>query len=170
MEEKWTITAGGSSMRIYSPPEFPDDYLVDMLIDLEFTKQIDVDQVKAEEAAATLKVGILARLLEKGLVTRAHIVQAKAKHFGAEVVDLSKVEIPPDVIALVPAEIARKYQIIPVAVPAEEACSLVITLADPTDVGLIDSLQYMLKLQWPINIRIADPEDIKAALQKYYPS
>ena len=48
------------------------------------------------------------------LVRPADVTQAKAAHFGAEVVNLSELKIADDVIAAIPRHIARKYRVVPV--------------------------------------------------------
>jgi len=103
-----------------------DDYLVDILVDLGFVSPDQVATLKQEAQAAG--VGLVDLMLANKLVRPADVTQAKAAHFGAEVVNLSEVKIADDVIALIPRHIAKKYRVVPVF---RHENSLTVALADP---------------------------------------
>jgi hypothetical protein len=84
-----------------------DDYLVDMLVDLGFVTAPQVDALRAEAQAA--EVGLVDLIAgQQTLIRPADVTQAKAAHFGAEVVNLSDVPIADDVIAMGPASYREK--------------------------------------------------------------
>ena len=85
-----------------------DDYLVDILIDLGFVSPDQVAALRPE--AQSSGVGLVDLMVANKLVRPADVTQAKAAHFGAEVVNLSDLKIPDDVIATIPRHIARKYR------------------------------------------------------------
>ena len=89
-----------------------DDYLVDMLADLGFVTSDQIAQARAE--AQSSGVGIVDYMVANKMVRPADVTQAKAAHFGAEVVQLSGLQIADDVIASVPRHIAKKYRVVPV--------------------------------------------------------
>ena len=78
------------------------------------------------------------------LIRPADVTQAKAAHFGAEVVNLSEVQIEDDVIATIPRHIARKYRVVPVF---KHDNSLTVAIADPSDLDTIDSLTHLLQAE-----------------------
>jgi len=102
-------------------------------------------------------------MLANKLVRPADVTQAKAAHFGAEVVDLNATKITDEVIATIPRHIARKYRVVPVF---KHEGSLTVALADPSDLDTIDSLTHLLHME--INLQVASEADIEAALSKYY--
>src|SRR6266576_1854869 len=102
-------------------------------------------------------------MLANKLVRPADVTQAKAAHFGAEVVNLKELKIADDVIATIPRHIARKYRVVPVF---KHEGSLTVALADPSDLDTIDSLTHLLHME--INLQVASEADIEAALSKYY--
>src|SRR5437016_4041098 len=102
-------------------------------------------------------------MLANKLVRPADVTQAKAAHFGAEVVNLSETKIADDVIATIPRHIAKKYRVIPVF---KHDNTLTVALADPSDLDTIDSLTHLLRLE--INLQVASEADIESALNKYY--
>jgi len=138
-----------------------DDYLVDILVDLGFVTPDKVEELRTEAQSAG--VGVVDLMLANGVVRQADVTQAKAAHFGAEVVDLSQIRIPDDVIASVPRHIARKYRVVPVF---KHDNSLTVAIADPSDLDTIDSLTHLLHAE--ISLQVASDPDIETALSKYY--
>jgi type IV pilus assembly protein PilB len=138
-----------------------DDYLVDILVDLGFVSPEKVAELRREAAEAG--VGVVDLMVANKVVRPADVTQAKAAHFGAEVVDLSEMKIEDDVISGIPRNIARKYRVIPVF---KHDNSITVAIADPSDLATIDSLTHLLHAD--IDLRVASEADIEAALSKYY--
>jgi type IV pilus assembly protein PilB len=138
-----------------------DDYLADILVDLGFVSAEKVAETRREAEAAG--VGLVDLLVANKVVKPADVTQAKASHFGAEVVNLSEMKIEDDVIATIPRHIARKYRVVPVF---KHENSVTVALADPSDLDTIDSLGHLLHAE--IELRVASEADIEAALSRYY--
>jgi type IV pilus assembly protein PilB len=138
-----------------------DDYLVDILVDLGFVTPDKVADLRAEAQSAG--VGVVDLMLANKIVRPADVTQAKAAHFGAEVVNLNDLKIEDAVIATIPRHIARKYRVVPVF---KHENSLTVALADPSDLDTIDSLTHLLHME--ITLQVASEADIEAALGKYY--
>jgi general secretion pathway protein E/type IV pilus assembly protein PilB len=138
-----------------------DDYLVDILIDLGFISAEQVETLRTEAHSAG--VGVVDLMLANKLVRPEDVTQAKAAHFGAEVVSLSGLKIADEVIASIPRHIARKYRVVPVF---KHENSLTVAIADPSDLATIDSLTHLLHAD--INLQVASEADIEGALSKYY--
>ena len=138
-----------------------DDYLLENLIDLGFVTHAQVEAIRGEADAAG--VGVVDLLLERKLVTPAIVTQAKAAHFGAEMISLAELRLEDDVISAVPRHIAKRYRVIPVF---KHGNHIALAIADPADLDTIDSLHHLLKAE--IETKVATDEDIEAALKKYY--
>ena len=138
-----------------------DDYLADILVDLGFVSAEKVAETRREAQAAG--VGVVDLLVANKVVRPADVTQAKASHFGAEVVNLSELQIADDVIAAIPRNIARKYRVVPIY---KHDNNITVALADPSDLDTIDSLTHLLQAE--IDLRVASEPDIEAALSKYY--
>lgn len=89
-----------------------------------------------------------------------HILGARA---GFSVIKLKNVEIPQDVIAKVPASVAKIYTVIPVSY---ESNILTIAIADPLNISAFDDLRFTLGLD--IKGMVASEAEIKEAIDKYY--
>jgi type IV pilus assembly protein PilB len=138
-----------------------DDYLIDILVDLGFITPDKVTEMRPEAQSAG--VGLVDLMLANKVIRPADVTQAKAAHFGAEVVNLNEIKIPDEVIAAVPRHIARKYRVVPVF---KHDGSLTVAIADPSDLDTIDSLQHLLQMD--ISLQVASDPDIENALGKYY--
>jgi len=139
-----------------------DDYLVDILVDLGFVIPEQVESLRAEAQSAG--VGLVDLMLANKIIRPADVTQAKAAHFGAEVVNLKELKIADEVIATIPRHIARKYRVVPVF---KHEGALTVALADPSDIATIDSLNHLLRMD-DISLQVASEEDIENALSKYY--
>jgi len=114
-----------------------DDYLVDTLVDLGFVNAEQVAETRAEAKASG--VGVVDLMLANKLVRPADVTQAKAAQFGAEVVQLGGIQIPDDVIAIIPRHIAKKYRVVPVFKTEDKVA---VAIADPSDLNTIDTLTH----------------------------
>jgi type IV pilus assembly protein PilB len=139
-----------------------DDYLADILVDLGFVTPDQVAETRRE--AERTGVGVVDLLVSNKLVKLADVTQAKASHFGAEVVNLNELKIADDVIAAIPRNIARKYRVVPIY---KHDSSITVAVADPSDLDTIDSLTHLLQAE--ITLQVASEPDIEAALSRYYP-
>jgi type IV pilus assembly protein PilB len=138
-----------------------DDYLAEILVDLGFVSPDKVEETRREAQEAG--VGVVDLLLANKVVRPADVTQAKASHFGVELVSLSDLQIADDVIAAIPRHIARKYRVVPVF---KHDSSITVALADPSDLDTVDSLGHLLHAE--VEVRVASEADIEAALSKYY--
>ena len=138
-----------------------DDYLVDILVDLGFLSPDQVAALRTEARSAG--VGVVDLAVANKLIRAADVTQAKAAHFGAEVVNLGEMKIDDEVIAVIPRHVARKYRVVPVF---KHDNSVTVAMADPSDLDTLDSLQHLLHAE--VDLRVASEADIEAALGKYY--
>jgi len=138
-----------------------DDYLVDILMDLGFVTAEQVEKARSEAASAG--VGTVDFMLANKMVRPADVAQAKAAHFGAEVVNLGDIRPTDEVISLIRRDVARKYRAIPVS---RHDNTITVAVSDPSDLDTIDSLHHLLHAD--IELKVASEEDIEAALNKYY--
>ncbi|MDB6067208.1 MAG: type fimbrial assembly protein PilB [Pedosphaera sp.] len=138
-----------------------DDYLVDILTDLGFVTADQVETIRGEAASAG--VGMVDLMLANKLIRPADVAQAKAAHFGAEVVNLGDLRLTDDVISLIRRDIAKKFRAVPVS---KNGNVITVAVSDPSDLDTIDSLTHLLRAE--IELKVASEEDIEAALNKYY--
>ena len=65
----------------------------------------------------------------------------RAEHFGAEEVDLRKVQFTAELLACIPEELARRYRVVPIGNSRDQ---LLLAMADVSDLSAIDSIQQLV--------------------------
>ena len=105
-----------------------DEYILEILESVGLITREQVAETRqAAESEDRSVVDILARA---GQVSKMDILKALAGQFGMETISLTGLEIPQDVLDLVPGEIARRYKIVPVF---KNDATLTVALSDPLD-------------------------------------
>ncbi|MEV4688026.1 GspE/PulE family protein [Microbacterium sp. LWH3-1.2] len=101
----------------------------------------------ADMSAALAQVGEgpeLQRLLVSSkLVTEGQVAEAIALHTGHRYVDLAEMPLDPNVVALVPGTLCRKYGLIPVDRRGDR---LTVGVLDPTDIVALDDVASITDL------------------------
>ncbi|HEV2327733.1 MAG TPA: ATPase, T2SS/T4P/T4SS family [Verrucomicrobiae bacterium] len=138
-----------------------DDYLADVLVDLGLLTSEQLDKARADAGASN--VGVIDLLLANKTIKPADVNQAKAAQFGAEVIQLSGMKIPDDVISIIPRHLAKKYRVIPVF---KGDGKVAVATSDPSDLNTTDTLAHLLNAE--IELRVASEQDIESALNRYY--
>jgi len=138
-----------------------DDYLLDQLMDMGLlsTGVVDVARAEADQSGE----GVIDTLVSKGELRSADVASAKAAQFGVEYIPLSEMKLTDDVIAAVPRHVAKKFNVVPVY---KTDTGVVVALSDPSDLDVIDGLQHALSMD--VETRVSTPEDIEAAINRYY--
>ncbi|NCB47029.1 MAG: Flp pilus assembly complex ATPase component TadA [Candidatus Riflebacteria bacterium] len=78
-------------------------------------------------------------LVELGYLTEDKLLPVLGKQLKVPFVDLSKTEISPDVLKMVPEKICRKHNLVPISFDGK---NLMIGMADPLQVFIIDEIQF----------------------------
>ncbi len=125
-----------------------------------------IDQSIAEKAAYLADergMDVVEVLEESGMITSEEITQAIAEQYGMETVSLRELDIDQDVIDALPADLARRYTVVPVFKRGNE---LTVAISDPHDMDTIDSLRYSLSLDVvPV---VAPEKEIKSSINLFY--
>ena len=88
----------------------------------------------------------------------------RAEHFGAEEVDLRKVVFTPELLACVPAELVRRYRVLPVAASGRH---LSIAIADPSDIHAIDKVNTVVQRE--LELVVAEESQMEEFIARLYP-
>ncbi len=103
-------------------------------------------------------------LIELGYLTADRLSEFLSKNKGVPSVTSQELQdIPPQVIALIPAEIVKKHQIIPISL---EKKRLTVAMADPADLAIIDKLAFITGLY--INPVVIPEILLITSMERYY--
>ncbi len=105
-------------------------------------------------------------LVELGHITEDDLKLALAAQSGIELVDLTKVDVSPEVVAMVPPQVANTYRIVPFEFNSDKQ-ELCVAIGSPDNFLATDDLRTLLSLS--IRPFLSSPEQIAKALGRYYP-
>ena len=138
-----------------------DDYLIDTLVDMGVLMSSDIEGARAE--ADSTGEGIIDTLVKNGVLASSQVATAKAAQLGVEFIPLGEMQIGDDAIAAIPRHIAKRFNVVPVY---KTEMGVIVALADPSDLDTLDGLSHSINME--VEPRVATPEDIEAALNRYY--
>lgn len=128
-----------------------------------------VTEAQIQEALALQyrKYAVLGDILVGlNFITNEQIMQALSEYLELEIENIEDVEIPRDVISLVPSAIAQLYRVIPIRYD-EGTRTLTIAQVDALDLQTLDDLRLIFK--YSIKQVLCPREMVISALEKYYP-
>ena len=136
--------------------------LGETLVELGFLSPAELEEALAMEGKnRSIPLGQI--LTEMGVVDAEMIQNVMAAKLGIPFVNLRSLEISPEVLKRIPAAVAYRYQVVPVA---ESESGLVVAVEDPMNAGKMEELRFIAgsKLA-PVMSSI---EDIRYALERGY--
>ena len=139
-----------------------DEYVIQILVERGFLTQDQVDaaakSMKAENET-TLDV-----LVSGGTIGEDEVLGTVADQFGLKYCHVNAEAISPEVVKTIPADIAKKYGVVPVVADED---SITVALSDPMGYDAIDSLRYVLH-GLDVQAVIAPRAEVRAAMAKIY--
>ena len=106
-------------------------------------------------------------LVRLGFVTEATIRDTLSESLGQVAIDLSNTIIDHNALALVPKDIARRYQVLPVDYD-QQARKLLLAVADPSNVVALDQIRALIKDDIRIEQVLARESDISIGIEQHY--
>lgn len=110
----------------------------------------------------------LGRLLVRlGFLSEATIRDVLSENLGQESVDLASVLIDSAALNLIPKDVARRYQLLPLSVD-NASHTLNLAVADPDNIIALDQVRALLKDEYRLVTQLASESDILRAIDQYY--
>ena len=120
---------------------------------------------KALELQKTNNSKLGYNLVKMGFVSDEEIATCLSKQFGISAINLSHFEIDQSVLDLVPVEVCRKYDLLPVN---RTGAVLTVAMSDPTNIRAMDEINFICGYQ--VEPVVASEYAIKESIDKYYGS
>src|ERR671923_278199 len=115
------------------------DRLGEILLREGLVTREQLAQALAEQKNTKHRLGYV--LVKLGLVQELEITKVMARQCRMPAVDLSRFEVDPKILKLVPADMATKGVVLPLK---REGRTLTVAMADPTDLGLLEDLKLKM--------------------------
>jgi type IV pilus assembly protein PilB len=139
------------------------DRLGDILIKEGLITREQLHQALGEQRASKHRLGYV--LVKLGLVQELEITKLLARQYRMPAVDLSRFEVDPKLVKLIPGDLATKHVVLPLK---REGRTLTIAMADPTDHGLLEDLKFITRYDlFPV---IAGEYTLRSLIERHYES
>ncbi len=115
----------------------------------------------SEQKREGIRLG--AALIRLGYVQEHDLATFLSKHYGVPSIDLKQFEVDPAVIKLLPAEVAQKYQLLPIN---RAGATLIVAMSDPSNIFAIDDIKFMTG--YNVEVVVASEAAVKEAIDNYY--
>lgn len=133
-----------------------------VLIDLGFIDEEQLDLLREEQEQRQGELlGQIA--ISMNMITEEQVAQALAEQNGLQVVAVSDLTIPKEVLNHLTEPMANLYRVIPLSFRNDV---LTIATADPQNISVLDELRNFLGYQ--IRVVVTTPKEIDVALERYY--
>jgi type IV pilus assembly protein PilB len=100
-----------------------------------------------------------------GFVRDEEITSLLSRQYGVPSINLEHFEVDPAIIRIIPAETARKYQVLPLS---RSGATLTIAMADPTNAFAMDDIKFMTG--YNVEPVVASEAAVEEAIERYYGS
>ncbi|MGI9297476.1 MAG: GspE/PulE family protein [Gammaproteobacteria bacterium] len=106
-------------------------------------------------------------LVRLGFVTEATIRDLLSESGNVSTVDLTKITVDSEVLAMIPLDVAKQYNVFPVAYRPENK-TIVIAVANPNDFVLADQIRAFLGGDYELEFMVSEESAISRAVDEYY--
>ncbi|QQS65168.1 Flp pilus assembly complex ATPase component TadA [Candidatus Saccharibacteria bacterium] len=143
------------------------------MISAEIQKRVEESLVEGGEVTAEKlqslhalaedrKMPFFGLLIAEKIITNEHLTKLIARASNTPYVDLSNAKVDPDILQLVPQDLAQRYMAVPLG---ESGNRIIIGMLDPDNVQATDFLSN--KIGRPLKVYAASEEGIHQVLQQY---
>jgi type IV pilus assembly protein PilB len=114
-----------------------------------------------KESTGQLRLGTI--LIKNGFISEQDLTSFLSKQYGVPSINLAELEVDHSVIKIIPADVAQKYQIIPVN---RAGSTLIVAMSDPSNIFAVDDIKFMTG--YNVEVVVASEAALKSAIDKFY--
>ncbi|TPV92670.1 MAG: type IV-A pilus assembly ATPase PilB [Myxococcales bacterium FL481] len=137
------------------------DRIGELLVREQLISTEELRQAQADQRASGRRLAY--SLTKLGIIGEGQLTEFLSKQYNVPSISLDEFEIDPEVIALVPKDVAMKHTVIPVQ---RAGSSLIVAMGDPSNIYAIDDLKFLTGLN--IEAVVSTDTAIEAAVERYY--
>ncbi len=110
--------------------------LGDLLISAGLITEADLERALELQKQKKKRLGSV--LTESGIITEAQLIEALEMHLGVEFIDLSKTSLPPELVHVVPKNIAKRNSVVPVRLDKD---TIYLAMSDPLNFLAVEEVK-----------------------------
>jgi type IV pilus assembly protein PilB len=133
-------------------------FVTDIIVERGYTTRERVEEAMLEARIAGIAPEQM--LVDQGAITAEQRGRAVAERLGLEFLDLSQYRLDMTAVNLLPMDVARRCELVPIAREGER--TLVVAMADPANVVAIDDVEIQTGMS--VRAAVATREDILAVI------
>jgi type IV pilus assembly protein PilB len=127
-------------------------------------KILSIDQLKSALVFQKKNsLPVCTAVVQLGYLTEEDIAQALSRQLGYPYIDLDQFDVYPEVISLIPVDVAKKHMVMPIH---RIRTFLTLAMVDPTDLEIIEDIRFRTGLS--IQPVIASETGVVNAINKYF--
>jgi type IV pilus assembly protein PilB len=135
--------------------------LLNLIAERHLADPQDLEAIQGEHNMSGAAIPKL--LHDQGVLDTASQLELVAEYLGTDVIDITAIEFSSELLELIPMDVAKNYQCLPIGLDGE---TLHLCMADPLNPTALDDLAYQLKR--PLQLRIADSLAISKLIDDKY--
>jgi type IV pilus assembly protein PilB len=137
------------------------DKLGDILVREGLITQDQLRKALQEQKSSGMRLGYT--LVKLGFIEETEVTKMLARQYRMPAVDLSRFEVDPKILKLLPPDIATKHTVLPLK---REGRTLTVAIADPNNVTAIEDIKFITRCDvFPV---IAGEYTLRNAIDRYY--
>ena len=102
----------------------------------------------------------LARL---GMVEEVQLVDFMSRQYQVPSIDLDSLDVPSEVVKLIPHEVAERHGLIPIDV---QGSSIIVAMSDPSNIYAMDDIKFLTG--YNVEAVVTTDSSVRNALERYY--
>lgn len=115
----------------------PYKRLGDVLFDAGLVTEGQIEHALSEQKTTKRRLGD--ELIAEGIITEAGLIEALQMQLGVEFIDLSQVDLDPEMSRVVSKNVARQYNVVPVRTTPDE---VYLAMSDPLNFMAIEAVKH----------------------------
>ncbi len=135
--------------------------LGELLLKAQLVTEEQLEKALTEQKQIGGRLG--EHLVRLGYVSEEDILDCLSQQYGVPSINLRHFDIDESIIKLIPADVARKYQFIPVS---KSGATITVAMADPTNVFAMDDITFITGYR--VEPVVASEEALREAIDRYY--
>jgi type IV pilus assembly protein PilB len=137
------------------------DKLGEILVREGLITQEQLRKALLEQKNSGMRLGYT--LVKLGFIEETEVSKMLARQYRMPAVDLSRFEVDPKILKLLPPDIATKHTVLPLK---REGRTLTVAIADPNNVAAIEDIKFITRCDvFPV---IAGEYTLRNAIERYY--
>ncbi len=152
-----------STPRAPADTAHPAERLGEVLLAQALITREQLAKALQEHRASGQRLGLV--LVRQGAIDELELTKVLARQYRMPAVDLSRFEVDPRILKMVPADLALKRMVLPLK---REGRTLTVAVADPADQGLLEDLKFITRFD--LFAVLAGEQTLRNLIERHYES